>query len=29
MTLKKDFYGNVTFETGEGPDADFVRNIFV
>ena len=25
MTLKKDFYGNVTFETGEGPDADFVR----
>ena len=25
MTLKKDFYGNVTFETGEGPAADFVR----
>ena len=23
--IKKDFYGNVTFETGEGPDADFVR----
>ena len=25
MTLKKDFYGNVAFAAGEGPDAAFIR----
>ena len=25
MTLKKDFYGNVAFAVGQGPDAAFIR----